>query len=418
MAEINCRSVFCVINNPEWNITYKHNEKGEIIKNDKGEPEILEKEPTEYFGKTQQQICDDVLNKWIADGDGHSGWVGYCVSALGLEHLHCVFESTKTFRPLSVLKRLFPKIHIEPTKGSKKDVEDYVNKRGKFEEKGERVLATAQVGEIVGKQGARTDLIKLDEIKRLIFDENKTPRQIFLDYPQALKSEKAVQFMYFEKRRQETPLLRDMTVTWLCGGTGSGKSYTFVKLCEKYGEDNVYLVSDYKNPFDNYQGQDVVIFDEFRGQFRLAETLMYLQGYKQEIRARYSNKVALWTKVYITSPVTPYEVYNRDNDTSGSNDKLQQLYRRIDNIVYCFKLVDVSTTYYCQKRFECELDGYPEMIYQQFNKVRIKYSDGLRLYGQEPAASDGFEVSKVESSDTDKKLEIIRVITQSSGTEF
>ena len=405
MADFNCRSVFCVINNPEWNITYKHNEKGEIIKNEKGEPEILDKEPTEYNGKTPEQICNDVLNKWIADGEDHTGWVGYCISALGLEHLHCVFESSKTFRPLSVLKRLFPKIHIEPTKGNKKDVEDYVNKCGKFEEKGEKVIASAQVGEIIGKQGARSDLIKLDEIKRLVFEENMTPREIYMEYPQALKSEKAVKFFYYEKRRSETPLERSLNVVWLCGRTGCGKSHTYVTLCEEYGEECVYRVSDYTNPFDNYMGQDIVFFDEFRGQFRFADFLMYLDVYRQELRARYSNNYALWTKVYISSPITPYELYKKD-DTSSANDKLQQLYRRINEIRYCFKVSDLDHIYYCQKSFPCELDGSPEKMYKKFGSIRHTVEDNIRICSRPPVPSEGFTVCKVEKSEEQKAEDI------------
>lgn len=62
MAEFNCRSAFCVINNPRYDITYKHNEEGEIIKDENGKAVILKQEPTEYHSLTEQQICDDVLN--------------------------------------------------------------------------------------------------------------------------------------------------------------------------------------------------------------------------------------------------------------------------------------------------------------------------------------------------------------------
>ena len=356
---------------------------------------MLEKEPTDYNGKTPEQICNDVLNKWISDGDDHSGWVGYCISALGLEHLHCVFESKKTFRPLSVLKRLFPKIHIEPTKGNKKDVEDYVNKRGKFEEKGEKVLASAQVGEIIGKQGARTDLISLDEVKEMIFEQNKRPSEIFFEHPQALKQQKAVEWLFWYKRKTETPLQRELHVTWLCGQTGTGKSHIQLELYDKYGEDNFYLVNDYINPFDNYQGEDCILIDEFRGQFRLADMLMYLQGYRQQLRARYSNKYSLWTKVYITSPVTPYELYRKADETTGSNDKLQQLYRRIDDILYCFKLTDDKNTYYCRQRFSCALDASPEQMYNQFYSVKNHFERLIKIYHTPPVATDDLYVSAV-----------------------
>lgn len=405
MGDFISKSVFCVLNNPEYSITYEHDPRGEIVRDELGKPKELERVPTEYNGLEPQQICDSVLNKWIADGDDHTGWVGYCISAEGLHHLHMVLESKKTFRPLSVLKRLYPKIHIEPTKGNKKDVEDYINKRGKFEEKGEQVVCFSQVGEIVGKQGARTDLIKLDEIKALIFDDGKKPAEIFREYPQALKSRNAVEWLYWDKRKSETKPLRDIHVTWLCGQTGSGKSYIQLELYDKYGEDNFYLVTDYINPFDNYQGEDVILIDEFRGQFRLADLLMYLQGYRQQIRARYSNKYGLWTKVFITSPVTPYELYRRDNDTSGSNDKLQQLYRRIDDIVYCFKLSIDDNFYYCRQRFPCDIDSCQERIYKQFYDRKSTVNQLIRTTGNPPRPSDDFSVSVVAKTVEEKEEE-------------
>lgn len=393
MSDFRCKSTFCVINNPEYSITYRHSETGDIIKDENGKPEILKQEPTEYYGLTPQQICDEVLNKWIADGEKHTGAVLYCVSAVGLEHLHCVFESKQVYRPLSVLKRLFPKIHIEPTKGSKKDVEDYINKVGKFEEKGEKIIARSQVGEIIGCQGKRNDLITLDEIKALI-DEGKTPREIFISHPKSLKEEKAVNYLFFEHRRNEVPIMRDVHVTWLCGQTGCGKSYEYVNLCNEYGEENVYLVSDYKNPFDNYIGQDIIVFDEYRGQFRLAEMLMYLDVYKREIRARYSNRVGLWTKVYITSPVTPYELYHKDDDTSGHNDKLQQLYRRIDDIVYCFKYQKQDRDFYFKIRFPCDVNGCAQDIYNEFKDSK-RYCIDRVIFDNNYSGDDTITVSSV-----------------------
>lgn len=388
MSSFNCRSTFCVINNPEYEITYKHNEAGELLKDETtGQPIVLEQTPTEYFGCTPQQICDDVLNKWISDGDNHTGAVLYCESALGLKHLHCVFESKSTFRPLVVLKRLFPKIHIEVTKGTKKDVEDYINKVGKFEEKGEQIIARSQVGEIVGCQGRRSDLISFQEIYDMIYLEDMRPDQIYDKFPQALKSQGIVEKIYFRKRVKETDLIRNVNVTWYCGQTGCGKTYNYVRLCEEYGEDNVYMVSDYKAPFDEYMGQDIVFFDEFRGQIPLSTFLICLQGYKQSIHARYNNKVALWTKVYISSPVTPYEVYTRYHDTEGNNDKLQQLYRRINDIVFCSKIDTGSRSYYFQTRFDCELNGSADDLYIRFD-YELKTYQGFIDVGQARSISD------------------------------
>ena len=46
MADFSCHSAFCVINNPRYDITYKHNEDGDIIKDENGKAVILKQEPT------------------------------------------------------------------------------------------------------------------------------------------------------------------------------------------------------------------------------------------------------------------------------------------------------------------------------------------------------------------------------------
>lgn len=359
MADWNTRSTFCVINNPQFDIKLKHNEDGSLMYDDFKRPIELSREPVEEYKDLEpQQLCEVILNKWVSsDSENRTGAVVYCISKDGMHHLHTVFESTKTFRPFSALKKLFPKIHIEITKGSKKDVEDYINKVGKFEEKGEIVVAKSQIGELKAQQGKRTDLLNLDEIKQLI-DDGNTPREIFRLFPKALKSRKEVQYLYYDKRVQETPVLRDVNVTWLCGGTGSGKSYVYVEKCKELGEDNVYYITDYNNPFDNYEGEPCIIFDEFRGQLPLYEMLGYLQGYKQQVKARYANKLSLWSDVYITSPVSPYALYHGINDTYNKQDKLQQFYRRIDKIIHCVKVTDQNEkNHYLKYEHTCKLNG-------------------------------------------------------------
>lgn len=369
MGDFRCVSAFCVINNPRYVITYMHNQAGEIEKDEDGKPKILSQEPTEYFSLTPQQICDSILNKWIAEGEEHTGAVLLCESAEGLEHLHCVFESKKVFRPLSVLKRLYPKIHIEPTKGSKKDVEDYINKVGKFEEKGEKIIAKSQVGEIKGCQGKRNDLISLAEIRDLIYS-GQTPKQIYRQFPQALKSKTAVEELFYLYRSDNTPTVRNVNVNWLFGGTGCGKSYTFKQLCDKNGEENVYLVSDYDNPFDNYQGEPIVIFDEFRGRIPYSNFLGMLDCYKQQVKARYSNKVMLWTDVYITSPFLPFELYQSVRERDDKYDSLSQLIRRINKIIYCFKHEDNDSTFYYKYDLPFDIDDDGDSLRQVCSRIK------------------------------------------------
>lgn len=399
MGDFRCKSTFCVINNPEYTITYKHNEAGEIIKDENGKPEILTKEPTQYFGLTPQQICDDILNKWISDGENHTGAVLYCISAVGLEHLHCVFESDKAYRPLSVLKRLYPKIHIEPTKGSKKDVEDYINKVGKYEEKGEKIIAKSQQGEIKGCQGKRTDLISLDDISLLI-ENGSTPRQIFKKYPKSLKEQKAVEWLFYNHRAENTPPIRDVKVTWLFGSTGCGKSYTYVDLCKKHGEDNVYIVSDYDHPFDMYNGEPVIMFDEFRGQIRYSNLLCILDKYKQQVSARYANKMMLWSDVYITSPFLPCELYQNTRERYADFDSLNQLLRRINNLLYCFKYTYDDMTVYAKYKLDIVYDMDSRLTREECTRIRYDYvhSDFL------PLSDERFECSLIENRTKEKEV--------------
>ena len=70
---------------------------------------------------------------------------------------------------------------------------------------------------------------------------------------------------------------------------------------EKYGYENVFRVTDYHHPFDTYEGQDVIVFEEFNSSITIQDMLNYLDGYPVKLPARYTDKVASFTKVYITS---------------------------------------------------------------------------------------------------------------------
>ena len=112
------KSWFLVYNNPREIITYKtDSEKNYVL--DKNNDKIIEKtEPSEYADMTPQEICKAVLKKWVGDSETKTGACAYCISANGLHHLHIVVEDAKNFR-FSSVKKLFPRAHIEPTRGNK-----------------------------------------------------------------------------------------------------------------------------------------------------------------------------------------------------------------------------------------------------------------------------------------------------------
>ncbi|MBA9083829.1 hypothetical protein FHR92_000272 [Fontibacillus solani] len=59
---------------------------------------------------------------------------------------------------------------------------------------------------------------------------------------------------------------RDVEVTYTFGKTALGKTRS---IMEQHDYCNVYRVTGYSHPFDGYQSQDIVLFDEFNGQFKL-----------------------------------------------------------------------------------------------------------------------------------------------------
>ena len=48
---------------------------------------------------------------------------------------------------------------------------------------------------------------------------------------------------------------------------------------EQYSYSGVYRVTDYAHPFDSYQGEDVLLLDEYNSNFKIRDLLNYLDGY-------------------------------------------------------------------------------------------------------------------------------------------
>lgn len=118
---------------------------------------------------------------------------------------------------------------------------------------------------------------------------------------------------------------RELTVTYMFGKTGSGKTRS---VMEKYGYENCYRVTDYKHPFDTYEGQDVLIFEEFRGGLKHGDMLNYLDGYPLLLPCRYRNRQACYTKVYILSNIAPDAQYQNIDDESRN-----AFFRRIHIVI-------------------------------------------------------------------------------------
>lgn len=305
------------------------------------------------YSGTPEEVCQKLRDEWTANSSTRAGAWAYCISAEGLHHIHMVLEDSVSMRFSKVKKSYAAGMHFEATRGNKEQAEDYINKRGKFEEKGERVLFICRAGEIKAAQGKRSDL---EEIAAML-EAGQTPSEIMEADFSYRRYERMIRSAYFAKRKRETPLKREVKVHYLVGESGSGKSYTYVTLCEEHGEDQIYLFSDYDGGgWDAYQGQAYLFIDEMKGQFSHGFFLQILDGYKIQVHARFSNIYALWTEVYITSVFPPEELYKKMVEESArGRDKQQQLLRRITDITYCF--VDAAGEY---QRYTVPMNEYSD----------------------------------------------------------
>ena len=292
----------------------------------------------DYFkDMNEEEICNVVVERWCEDSTAKAAACLYCKSEKGMEHLHIVLCNKNAICFNSIKKFIGRQAHIEETRGRKEDVEAYINKSGKFAEKGEVILAKAQVGELIGKQGKRSDL----EYIRQCIDEGMSWQEVRRQDSKYFDNRftSIIKNMYFDKRKLETPFKREVMVHWCMGDSGSGKTGITLDLVEKEGEDNLYLVSDYQHGFDNYSGEPYLILDEFRGQLPFATLLSALEGYKKEMAARYANVLSLWNEVFITTVKSPEETYAKMLESADNeNDPIAQLLCRITDVSYCYRV--------------------------------------------------------------------------------
>ena len=95
---------------------------------------------------------------------------------------------------------------------------------------------------------------------------------------------------------------RDVEVSYLYGKSSVGKTRS---IYARYEARNICRVTNYRIgkgiSFDNYTCQDVLVFEEFYSQVPIADMLNYLDIYPLYLPARYTDRVACYHHVYITS---------------------------------------------------------------------------------------------------------------------
>lgn len=222
-------------------------------------------------------------------------------------HIFTAFRSPVRFS--SIQKRFNSQVHIENAYGSSQSCRDYVAKEGEKWE-GDEKQKTRIEGSFFEwgtlpeeHQGARNDLSFLYEMVK----EGYSNFEILESNPDFMLRltdiERARQTIRAEENRTT---FRNLEVTYIFGETETGKTRY---VMEKYGYENVYRVTDYKHPYDQYKAEDVLLLEEFDSQLRIQNFLVLAEGYPLDLPCRYANRQACFTKIYIISNICLKQQY-------------------------------------------------------------------------------------------------------------
>lgn len=119
---------------------------------------------------------------------------------------------------------------------------------------------------------------------------------------------------------------REVKVTYLWGAPGVGKTR---KVMSDHDRQDVYRVTNYKHPFDEYEGEPVLVLDEYNSQLDFQFLLNVLDRYPLRLPCRYADRYAGWTEVWIVSnkPLSGQYIYE-DEETRPALD------RRIGEVIH------------------------------------------------------------------------------------
>lgn len=222
-------------------------------------------------------------------------------------HIYMSFRSAVRF---STVKKNFPRAHIESVRGSVKDNIDYIKKQGKWAEtsKSETSIEGSyeELGDRPTENKGKNPMYA--ELYKMVVEEELSNAEIIRinnDYLTMIDTITRLRTMFLQEKYKGTRRLELETI-FVQGITGAGKSRT---ILDEYGDENCYRVTDYSHPFDSYQTEEVLVFEEFRSNIPISDMLNYLDIYPLVLPARYAQKQACYTKVFITTNLPLEEQY-------------------------------------------------------------------------------------------------------------
>lgn len=262
------------------------------------------------------------------------------------KHLQGYVEFSKSYARSQVQKLLgIPKQHCEARKGSRHSAREYCLKEDNEEtrsahpkwfnlgDKGCRLPGTTPVEKGTWRDKAQGDRTKLAQIYSKIKGGAKNG-EILEEFPdEFIKFHRGIAKV---RATLSEPLLNqyipDMQIVVYWGPTRSKKTS---RVFSENGPENCYkpVYSKEKFWFDNYSGQRVLLIDEFIGQLPFSYMQGILDHYHQTVQVKGACVTSMWTKIYITSNISPHLWYNGWLDVpQGVQDSFIE---RITEVIEC-----------------------------------------------------------------------------------
>jgi len=204
---------------------------------------------------------------------------------------------------LSEVKKFFvgpagqKQTHLESCRGSAQQNDVYCKKDGDFTSHGKYT-----------SQGIRSDL---EQIARELKDPNKTLAQVMWDHPEkAIQYGRSMQFVKQQYDARTAPNWRKVDVELKYGVTGSGKTRDAMNTL--YKEDTYKIQGhDIGTWWDGYEGQKMLVIDEYNNDVIITRLLQLLDGYQVRLPVKGSFVYAKWTNVIITTNLNLDEIHSQ-----------------------------------------------------------------------------------------------------------
>lgn len=229
----------------------------------------------------------------------------------GTPHYQGYVEFTKQLSLKKVKQLLGASAHVEARRGSQEQAIAYCHKEES------RIEDPVTHGE-PRNQGQRTDVAALVEVARTGAPKRQALEQCPATYARYYKA-------YEHIASLTKPERKDRRVHLLLGAPGTGKTRY---VLDKHPDCYVIPVTNSSIWFDGYDGHEVVLIDDYMGQFPLIQFLRLLHEYPEQVPVKGGHVWFNPSVIYVTSNYQINEWYKFE----GREASLAALERRFHEI--------------------------------------------------------------------------------------